>query len=381
MADVKKFSDDLKLINELDNEVEDLYITSRFPPLTDVSGIVFSKRIIDAGKKVDVVCSDIDGDKDNDFNTIIDNFIEDKMVIDGIYPVNSIPGIKFFVDEGLKKIDELGKKYTRVISRAWTVESHFLALEYKLRNPDVLWVAEFSDPISLDFNNDFRSNHPFRYNEEFFTRINELILDINRKEFGDDVERYFPEIKDGDELYLLVEYLPYLFADVVRFTNENQRKIMLNSIPIDINDFVLNKSEVLRHPISDKEFYTLRESSYKVNENYLNFAYFGTYVGKRHLEYLFKSLEELTDEVRHKIKLHMFVPNPDVLNANVYNLNISRNIEIGGKLPVLEFLNLTTKMDVLIVNDTMTEGVFDINPFLPSKLADYLGSGRDIWII
>ncbi|WP_407453240.1 hypothetical protein [Methanobrevibacter sp.] len=381
MADVKKFRDDLKLIKELDNEVEELYITSRFPPLTDVSGIVFSKRIIDAGKKVDVVCSDIDGDKDEDFNNLINNFIEDKIVIDGIYPVNSIPCIKYFIEEGLKKISELGRKYTKVVSRAWTVESHFLALEYKLQNPDVFWTAEFSDPISLDFNNDFRGNRPFKYNEEFFSTINEHISDINKKEFGDNVDRYFPEIKNGDELYLLVEYLPYLFADVVRFTNENQRKIMLDSIPIDINDFVLNKSEVLKHPISDNEFYTLRESSYNVNKNYLNFAYFGTYVGKRHLEYLFKSLEELTDEVRHKIKLHMFVPNPEVLKANVYNLNISRNIEIGGKLPVLEFLNLTTKMDVLIVNDTMTEGVFDINPFLPSKLADYLGSGRDIWII
>ena len=381
MADVKKFQDDLKLVEELDNEVEELYITSRFLPLTDVSGIVFSKRIIAAGKKVDVLCSDIDGDKDNDFNNLVNNYIEDKIVIDGIYPVNSIPGIKFFVEEGIKKIDELGKKYSKVVSRAWTIESHFLALEYKLQNPDVSWTAEFSDPVAVDLNNDFRGNRPFHHDEEFFSRINERILDINRKEFGDDVDSYFPEIKDGDELYLLAEYLPYLFADVVRFTNENQRKIMLDSIPIDIRDFVLNKSEVLRHPIFDDEFYTLRESSYKVNENYLNFAYFGTYVGRRHLEYLFKPLEELADDVRRKIKLHMFVPNPEVLKANLHNLNISRNIEIGGKLPVLEFLNITTKMDVLIVNDSITEGVFDINPFLPSKLADYLGSGRDIWIM
>ena len=179
MADVKKFRDDLKLIKELDNEVEELYITSRFPPLTDVSGIVFSKRIIDAGKKVDVVCSDIDGDKDIDFNNLINNFIEDKIVIDGIYPVNTVPCIKFFVEEGLKKIYELGRKYTKVVSRAWTVESHFLALEYKLQNPDVFWTAEFSDPISLDFNNDFRGNRPFKYNEEFFSTINEHILDIN----------------------------------------------------------------------------------------------------------------------------------------------------------------------------------------------------------
>ncbi len=47
----------------------------------------------------------------------------------------------------------------------------------------------------------------------------------------------------------------------------------------------------------------------------------------------------------------------------------------------LEFLNLTTKFDCLIVNDTFTKGYKEVNPYLPSKLSDYLGSGSDIWMI
>ena len=47
----------------------------------------------------------------------------------------------------------------------------------------------------------------------------------------------------------------------------------------------------------------------------------------------------------------------------------------------LEFLNLTTKFDILLANDLVTKDNFKINPYLPSKLADYTGSGNDIWII
>ena len=62
-----------------------------------------------------------------------------------------------------------------------------------------------------------------------------------------------------------------------------------------------------------------------------------------------------------------------------FYLNISDNLIINDKVPLLEFLNLTTKFDVLIVNDLNTYDDFEKNPFLPSKLADYLGSGNDIW--
>ena len=45
----------------------------------------------------------------------------------------------------------------------------------------------------------------------------------------------------------------------------------------------------------------------------------------------------------------------------------------------LKFLNLSTKFDVLIVEDSFTEGHFIKNPYLPSKLSDYNGSNTTIW--
>jgi hypothetical protein len=36
-------------------------------------------------------------------------------------------------------------------------------------------------------------------------------------------------------------------------------------------------------------------------------------------------------------------------------------------------------MDILIINDATTDK--KINPYLPSKLSDYIGSGKDIWAL
>ena len=114
MSSNKRFRDDLTLIDELDKEVEDLYITSRFPPLNDVSGIVFSKRIMVAGKKVDVLCSDFIGEEDKSFDKLINNFISEKFLLGGDFAPNTIPEINYFRKEGLKRLNDSGKKYKRI---------------------------------------------------------------------------------------------------------------------------------------------------------------------------------------------------------------------------------------------------------------------------
>jgi hypothetical protein len=50
-------------------------------------------------------------------------------------------------------------------------------------------------------------------------------------------------------------------------------------------------------------------------------------------------------------------------------------------VPFLEFLNLTTLFDVLLVNDAATAQHHAVNPYLPSKISDYRGSGTPIWAI
>ena len=65
----------------------------------------------------------------------------------------------------------------------------------------------------------------------------------------------------------------------------------------------------------------------------------------------------------------------------ILSKNIFDKTYINSPISYLEFLNLTTKFDVLIVEDSAVENIFKINPYLPSKISDYFGSGSDIWAI
>ena len=111
-------------------------------------------------------------------------------------------------------------------------------------------------------------------------------------------------------------------------------------------------------------------------------AYFGSdYYGKRNFESLFYALESLNHEYKDKIRLYIFINDKKLIKRLASSLAVKNNIKIKKPLEYLEFLNATTKFDVLIVNDLLTHDNFDVNPYLPSKLSDYLGSQSDIWAI
>ena len=69
------------------------------------------------------------------------------------------------------------------------------------------------------------------------------------------------------------------------------------------------------------------------------------------------------------------------LKALIKSLYSSDNFTVKKPLSYLEFLNACTQYDVLVVTDSITEGNYESNPYLPSKLSDYLGSDSDIWAL
>lgn len=364
------------------NICEDLIITSRFPPMNDVSGIVLSKRIMEANKKVDTFQIKLNSNVkyDYDFNNLIEKYINKRIYLEKTAIPIALDDIIQFTKEAMVEIEKVDYEYKNITSRSWTIDSHFLALAYKLKHPNVCWTAEFSDPLLYDLNNKVRPSNSVIHNQVFLEKINKMIDTINNNK-SIDLKEDLPHINPDDGLYLLGEYLPYVFADKIRFTNHNQREIMLSEFPYNIKNFVMEKSEVKHHPILPKKYYHVKESDYNIDNNFINFGYFGTYVGKRHLEYLFYAFEKLHPKIKKRIRIHFFTSNANFIKKLISDLSISESIIINNQVSLLEFLNLSTKLDILIVNDTPTKKDFKINPYLPSKLADYLGSGSDIWAI
>lgn len=360
-----------------DKKVEDLVVSYNFPPSTDVSGIILAKRIIEAGEKVDLLKVSLDDELDHDFESLVNEYINEKKSFEMSHDPNFLNGIKEYVEKGLETIEEFNKDYKSIKSRSWPLATHFLSFEYKLKNPDVFWKAEFSDPLLFNIYNEKRDFEDRDIkNQDYIDKVNCEIRKLNKE--GD---HNFPELEYGVNAFLLSEYLPFLFADEILFTNSNQREVMLKQFPFDVYDFVMKKSIVKRHPTLDESFYHVKDADIELDSDSINIGYFGTFIGKRHFEYIFYAFETLNHKFKDKIKFYLYVSDADFLKDLSKELEIANNIIVKDKLSLLEFLNVTTKFDVLLVNDSFTSDCFEINPYLPSKFSDYLGSNTDIWAI
>jgi poly(ribitol-phosphate) beta-N-acetylglucosaminyltransferase len=344
-----------------------LIISYCFPPYVDTSGNVMSKRIRNMNEVIDVVYNKMDRvrNKDEELNKLVDDLIENRFEIASYPSFSNWKAINQFCEMGLEKIKN--KKYEKIYSRVMWPGSHFLAYKYKIYNPEVKWIAEFSDPILIDVQGKIREAEI--HDKSFIRKANELI--------GNKYD--FKPVRDKN-LFFWCEYLAYVFADELVFTNENQLNYMIEYFPIpSVKEIIKEKAVISPQPTLPKEFYEMKLSNYKLDNEKVNLAYFGAFYSTRNLEDLFLGLENMENNLKEKVKLHIFTSNPQELQKELKGSNLEKNIVVNSYVNFYEFLNLTTKFDCLIVNDASTKKYKSINPYLPSKLSDYMGSGTKIW--
>lgn len=346
---------------------EKVVISYCFPPYADTSGNVMAKRLRDMNEVVDVVYNKMDNVReiDKSLNLLVDDLIENRIEIPTYPSFSNWKAINDFCDVAMNKL--IDKQYKEIYSRVLWPGSHILAYKYKLHNPKTKWIAEFSDPIILDIEG--KERFAKIDDDQFVKTANKLI----RKNFR------LPKVKSNN-LFFWCEYLPYIYADELIFTNENQFNYMMDNFPIhSVRKMIEQKAKIKPHPSLPKEYYQIRSSHYKVDQEKINVAYFGNFYKTRDLNDLFLGLEGLSEVERKKLTLHIFTANPEDLKLQLSGKNINDCIKVNPYVDYMEFLHLTTIFDCLVVNDANTKQYKSINPYLPSKLSDYLGSGADIW--
>ena len=356
-----------KLVSKKSNK---LVCAFNFLPYNDTSSNVAAKRLYESGEEFDVIHNTMHYPKDEDFNSLISDLINNDILLD-IPTQWRWENVRTFVKEGMEEINKLCEKnghYKKVYSRSMMPMSHFLAFAYKVKNPEVKWTAEFSDPLIV---NSRGETTYIQIYEKDMQKINKIIK-----------ENKFPLV-DNDNFIFYSEYLPYLFADEIIFTNQSGMDLMMNHLPIDeIKNDIIKKSIISSHPIPPKEWYHKKDAQYdKINQDKVNIAYFGKFFDLRHIYNVFSSFYTLDKKLQEKTLIHLFVQNPNEFQQIVSCMPIKDNIIINSFYPLFDFLNLTTKFDCLIVNDLRSKGNFERNPFIPSKISDYLGSGTDVWRI
>lgn len=353
--------------------LSDLVISYFFPPRSETAGLVMAKRMISENIICDVIQGP--GGDDADIDSIVSDNIERRTVLDIKGEVDSVDFIREFVKRGMESIE---KDYDTVYSRAQILSNHFLALEYKLAHQESKWIAEFSDPLLLyiytgkvkDFTRAKLTD------TAYISKINGAIESYNNAN-----STSFELLDNPANTFRMAEYLTFIFADKIIFTNENQRSVMLDQYSDEIKKLVLDKSQIKPHPTLEYKYYQIKDYDINLDKDSINIAYFGSYFVIRHFESLFNAYEALNHKYKDKIKLYFFTPETELLKILTDGLEISQNIIFKKPINYLEFLNACTKFDILLINDSITKGNFKINPYLPSKLSDYLGCEGDIWAI
>ena len=354
----KYLNEDLSILN---NDERELIISYAFSPTNTTTSNVVAKRILSEKKNIDVICGSLDEiQKDFTLEKVVLEYIVNKFSVKSNFSTDW-NNILNFVNEGMKLIND----YEKIYSRANFSHSHFLALEYKLKNPDTYWRAEFSDPLIYTFGNRHLSGK--LEDKKYINRINKILKEKNLE-----------LISSENDINTICEYLTFIFADEIIFTNESQKDVMIDTLPfkIDINE----KYIISPHPTLDEKYYYIKKSDYQIDDEYINFAYFGVIFSNRSFEDFINAFDNINDEFKDKIRLHLFTPNK-TLFEQLLSEELLEKTTFNENVDYLEFLNLSMKFDVLVVEDSFTKGDFIKNPYLPSKLSDYNGSNTSIWAI
>lgn len=342
-----------------------------FTPWVGTAGIVAARRVRERGLLVDVLCKDLDGlrERDPSLEVIAAPYVGRLDALGGTPHFASWDSVEDWAARVQARLEEWGTDHRSVTSRAMWVASHLAAAQHKLRNPAVPWVAEFSDPISSTIHGRRRPG-----SATAGPLLDELLVGLRTAGVEPPA--------DGNT-FALAEVAAYALADEVMFTNENQREHMLAACPDPaLAERVRAVATVRHHPTLPARFYDLHEPAYALEDGPVHLGYFGAFYPTRGLTEVTGALAGLPARVRSQVRLHVFTQDPSAIAAAVAEAGLADCVVVNPYVGFLDFLALCRRFDVLVVNDADSrEHGPGGNPYLPSKLSDYLGSGTPVWAV
>lgn len=373
MSDYKKVTDLIKIkqdefypYQQVNKDLaKTLYISYCFPPFVDTSGVVMAKRINKSKQPVDVVFNDMTTVRNMDpsLEFISNPYIDTRHMINTPSSFSNSAYIRAFVDKTIKRTDI--SKYNTLYSRALWPGSHLAAFNLKTSANQINWIAEFSDPIMHDILNNERKSNYFSIKE-----VNKI-----KKAVPEKYQKYL-----DTNLFNMVEVLPFIFADELVFTNRNQQEIMLERFDQDFREMVEKKSSISEHPSLDEYYYNIEKNYINLDKGKFNIGYFGNFYETRSSSDIIKIAEKIK-ELDIDAQLYIFTNDTSKVKSQVMTKDVTGIVKVDNYLKYFEFLNASKEFDCLIISDANTKEYKNKNPYLPSKLSDYVASGTKIWAL
>jgi hypothetical protein len=349
----------------------DLAVLYCFTPYLDTSALVAARRLHARAVVTDVISQEI-GDvarSDPSSDLIAREFLDDLTEFPGVADFGEWTSARTFAEGVVATVAEhesVKGPYRTLYTRAMAAQAHFAGAVLKARRPELVWTAEFSDPL--------------RINPIGETRTKEVEDDWLFREVSAAVQAAGFTVPDESRMFTWAELVAFALADEVVFTNDHQKELMLQGCEYpELSRRAAQVAVVRPQPTLPESFYHLRSTIYPLSDDVINIGYFGAFYASRGLDEVVAALESLSETERGRVRLHVFTSNPDRRQQELNSRDLGEVIVVRPYVPYLKFLNLTTRFDVLLVNDFSTRGLHALNPYLPAKVSDYLGSGRPIW--
>src|SRR5699024_962260 len=146
----------------------------------------------------------------------------------------------------------------------------------------------------------------------------------------------------------------------------------------NLQNFIKSKSKIDRYPIPNNDLYYKTDYYYPMNEKAVQIGYFGNFYETRSLNLFLDMVDELLRQTDLIIQFHIFTNIKHLSHDELERINDYSNVYLNDTVSYLDCLNLTTKMDILIILDAKTKEYKNTHPYLPSKLSDYLGANKAI---
>jgi len=344
-----------------------------YTPYNDASAIVAAKRLTARDEPFDVICHSMGALRAEDSSLIaIDApLLGQRVVLEGPASTGSWHRLAEFCADGATVWENLAKgraPYDNVYSRAQWPFSHALAALMKVRQPGIRWTAEFSDPLSVAIDGTPRPGNMGEFPE--------------RTEIEDAARGYGFDLAYVTSLSEWVELVAYALADELVFTNENQKEFMLSRIgnPV-LADQARKRAVVAPHPGVPAHIMDTIPAVPKPDDGKIHIADFGRFYYRRGADDVLLSLSKLPSQDRRRIMLHLFVPANQVeqVRQHARAYRTGRSVRIEPHRKYLDYLATARSMDWVLVVDSQVSDVHGMNPYLPSKYAEYASLGVKIW--
>lgn len=353
-----------------------LVVSYCFPPYSDPAAAVMAKRLWQLSEPVDVIQAGMSAVRsyDGSLEELVVPWIVRRQEVECEPTFAAWEGIAGFAAQARATALEWNRsrRYTSLYTRALWTGSHVAGVLIKRELPELHWLAEFSDPFLHDSTG--RKREGRFVSDRVAGELERSIRDAIARQSGNDAVSDLDWAVITKNHFALSELATLLIANELVFTTANQRHAIVAPYPQWVGQLVQAKSRIASQPTLETPWYEFDDSLRLNPAPGVRIGYFGSFYSNRGMGEILRAYpaNELADVEPPQV--HLFTSSPvDVLPGT------GPQVHIHEPVPFLTFLNLASQFEVLFINDAAGSGAWELNPFLPSKLSDYLGANVELW--